>query len=85
MSRCNVSNASTVKISADCGSFAKTHQDEELFYAPVGLYQVLLCVSVNGDFCPFLQLNLLRQAITNTRMVSKQNLSWVCVSGLVFL
>ncbi|EDL94460.1 guanylate cyclase 2g, isoform CRA_b [Rattus norvegicus] len=46
MSRCNVSNASTVKISADCGSFAKTHQDEELFYAPVGLYQgnhVALC------------------------------------------
>ncbi|GAB1302546.1 Guanylate cyclase 2G [Apodemus speciosus] len=40
VSRCSsVSDAPSVKISADCGSFVKRHQDEELFYAPVGLYQ----------------------------------------------
>ncbi|XP_031246562.1 guanylate cyclase 2G isoform X1 [Mastomys coucha] len=46
VSRCNDSNAPSVKISADCGSFVKSHQDEELFYVPVGLYQgnqVALC------------------------------------------
>ncbi|XP_052028127.1 guanylate cyclase 2G [Apodemus sylvaticus] len=46
VSRCSVSNAPSVKISAHCGSFVKRHQDEELFYAPVGLYQgnqVALC------------------------------------------
>ncbi|KAL6062085.1 hypothetical protein STEG23_024912 [Scotinomys teguina] len=46
VSRYNVSNASTVKISADCSSFVKSQRGEEMFYAPVGLYQgnrVALC------------------------------------------
>ncbi|XP_005063509.1 guanylate cyclase 2G [Mesocricetus auratus] len=46
VSRCDVSNASTVTSSADCSSFAKSQRDEEMFYAPVGLYQgnrVALC------------------------------------------
>ncbi|XP_059101881.1 guanylate cyclase 2G-like [Peromyscus eremicus] len=46
VSRYNVSNASTVNISADCSSFAKSQRGEEMFYAPVGLYQgnrVALC------------------------------------------
>uniref|UniRef100_A0A8C6N5G1 Guanylate cyclase n=1 Tax=Mus spicilegus TaxID=10103 RepID=A0A8C6N5G1_MUSSI len=46
VSRRNVSDTSTVKVSADCGSLVKRHQDEELFFAPVGLYQgnqVALC------------------------------------------
>ncbi|XP_034370768.2 guanylate cyclase 2G [Arvicanthis niloticus] len=46
VSSCNVSNAPSGKISADCGSFVKSHQDGEPFYAPVGLYQgnqVALC------------------------------------------
>ncbi|XP_036032210.1 guanylate cyclase 2G-like [Onychomys torridus] len=46
VSRYNVSNASTVNISADCSSFAKNQRGEEMFYAPVGLYQgshVALC------------------------------------------
>jgi hypothetical protein len=51
VSRRNVSDTSTVKASADCGSLVKRHQDEELFFAPVGLYQVFLCLSVNVDFC----------------------------------
>lgn len=44
MSRYNISNASTVNISADYSSFAKSQRGEEMFYAPVGLYQVLLCI-----------------------------------------
>ncbi|CAH6940926.1 guanylate cyclase 2G [Phodopus roborovskii] len=46
VSRCNVSNASTVKISADCSSVVQSQQSGEMFYAPVGLYQgnhVALC------------------------------------------
>ncbi|XP_051002924.1 guanylate cyclase 2G-like [Acomys russatus] len=41
VSRCSVSNAPTVKGSADCSSFFKSQQGEEedLFYTPVGLYQ----------------------------------------------
>lgn len=85
VSRCSVSNAPSVKISAHCGSFVKRYQDEELFYAPVGLYQVLLCMSVNVNFCPILQLDLVRQTIMATRIGYKQNPRWVCVSRLVFL
>lgn len=86
MSRCgSVSDAPSVKISADCGAFVKRHQDEELFYAPVGLYQVLLCVSDSVNFCPIFQLDLVRQAIMDTRIGYKQNPRWGCVSRLVFL
>ncbi|KAL1788700.1 guanylate cyclase 2G-like [Sigmodon hispidus] len=44
--RHNISNVSTMKIPADCSSFVKSQQGEEMFYAPVGLYQgnhVALC------------------------------------------
>ncbi|XP_006831546.1 PREDICTED: guanylate cyclase 2G-like [Chrysochloris asiatica] len=38
-SRGNLSSTSSVMISGDLGSFVKSQQGEELFYAPVGLYQ----------------------------------------------
>ncbi|ERE78298.1 guanylate cyclase 2G-like protein [Cricetulus griseus] len=46
VSRHNVSDASLVKSSEDCSSFVKSQWGEEMFYAPVGLYQgnhVALC------------------------------------------
>ncbi|XP_021512798.1 guanylate cyclase 2G-like [Meriones unguiculatus] len=46
VSRCILSDASPGKISADCSSFVKSQQGEELFYTRVGLYQgnhVALC------------------------------------------
>ncbi|XP_073097766.1 guanylate cyclase 2G-like [Manis javanica] len=46
VSRGNNSNSSRVMISGDFSSFVKSQQGEELFYAPVGLYQgnhVALC------------------------------------------
>ncbi|XP_042121290.2 guanylate cyclase 2G-like [Peromyscus maniculatus bairdii] len=51
VSRYNISNASTVNISADYSSFAKSQRGEEMFYAPVGLYQgnrVALCYMDDG-------------------------------------
>lgn len=72
-------------ISADCGSFVKSHQDEELFYVPVGLYQVLLGMSASVDVCPILQTYLVRLAIMSARTVSNRNPRWMCVSRLVFL
>ncbi|KAM7072625.1 guanylate cyclase 2G-like [Molossus nigricans] len=39
VSRGNSSNASSVKTSGDSSSFVKSQQGEELFYAPVGLYE----------------------------------------------
>lgn len=66
VSRGHSSNSSSVMISGDFSSFVKSQQVKELFYAPVGLYQVLLrsrwlqeglsvCVSVPFPACPFCQ------------------------------
>lgn len=42
MSRGNNSNSSSVMISGDFSSFVENQQGRELFYAPVGLYWVIL-------------------------------------------
>lgn len=42
MSRGNSSNSSSVMISGDLSSFVENQQGREPFYAPVGLYRVIL-------------------------------------------
>lgn len=52
------------QISGDASSFVKSHQGDELFYAPVGLCQVLLRaqwlpVGQSMCLCPILRMSFL--------------------------